>query len=156
MKNADVEKKISKSMIITGIVLVVMFLMVLIDKGYSNIHFSYPYMNNIMLVSSIVLLLGAAVCVVFGFIKNQKFLEFSAWCAGLATLSMLLKINQEAKALVSIAVENAVNKYALIKIALPQGLGFLGAITFVDLVQFGFFVYLVCLWIHTIYVIKKN
>jgi hypothetical protein len=34
MKKVDVEKKISKSLVITGIVLLVMFLMVLMNKGY--------------------------------------------------------------------------------------------------------------------------
>jgi len=152
MKKADVEKKITKSIIITAIVLAVMFCMVLIEKGYKDIHFSYPYMNNIMLVSSIGLLLAAAVCVFLGFKKNQRFFEASAWCAGLATLSMLIKINHEAKVIISVATK-AVNDrtHALIELNWA-----FGTITFYELAELGFFIYLIGLWIHTVYCVNKK
>ena len=157
MKKVDVEKKVSKSMIITGVVLLVMFSMLLIEKGYGNYKISYPYMNITTLVASIVLLIAAAVCVVLGFKKNQKFFEASAWCAGFATLSMLIKINHEAKPLINIATSK-LNEgvYALIKINLPEALSSLGVITFYELAELVFFIYLIVLWIRTIYCINKK
>jgi len=154
MKKVDVEKKISKSMIMTGIVLLVMFCMVLIEKGYVDIHFTLK-MNTIMLVSSIGLLVCAAGLVALGFLKSQKFFEASAWCAGLATLSMLIKIDHEAKQILSMAT-GTVNQYALIKIKLPAIFSFVGTVTLYDVAQTLFFVYLVALWIHTIYCINKK
>ena len=75
MKKADIEKKISKSMIITGIVLVVMFCMVLIENAYNNktgvpavvqIGDSYELVINIVtLVTSIVLFFKCSVYLKF-------------------------------------------------------------------------------------------
>ena len=52
-----------------------------------------------IILISILFLVIAIVFVVLGFRKNQKYFEISAFAAGLATFSMLLKINYEVKAL---------------------------------------------------------
>lgn len=165
MKKVDVEKKISKSLIITGIVLLVMFCMVLIEKAYNNPYASVVrigdqnelVINIVTLVLSIVLLIVAGVSVFLGFKKNQKFFEASAWCAGLATLTMLIKINHEAKVLVRVATSKLnEGAHALLKINLPEAFSFFGVVTFYEIAQFAFFLYLIGLWIHTIYVVNKK
>ena len=46
--------------------------------------------------------------------------------------------------------------YALIKINLPEALSSLGVITFYELAELVFFIYLIVLWIRTIYCINKK
>lgn len=101
MKKRDKEELVSKSVIFTLIILGIMFCTMLVQNGYFKIppttmSLLTPY---IVLTISILSLVIAIVLVVLGFRKNQKYFEASAWAAGLATFTMLLKINYEVKAL---------------------------------------------------------
>jgi len=101
MKKRDKEELVSKSVIFTLIILGIMFCTMLVQNGYFKIppttmSLLTPY---IVLAISILSLVIAIVLVVLGFRKDQKYFEISAWAAGLATFSMLLKINYEVKAL---------------------------------------------------------
>ena len=98
MKKVEVERLVSKAIIITVVVCFVMFGMWLIQQGY----FSYNTvltMPGIMIVLSVGFALGAVAFISLGIVKNSKFYEYATWCAVLAILSMLLKINYEIKAL---------------------------------------------------------
>ena len=85
-------------------VILVMILIALAKKGYG-----YPFgtmsltTGKIVLAVAVLLLISAGVFVYLGFKKNQKFFEFSALSAGLATLAMLIKINFESKDLLHIS-----------------------------------------------------
>lgn len=101
MKKREREELISKSVIFTLIIFGIMFCTMLVQNGYFKIPpTTLSLMTpNIVLGASIVFLIIAVIFVCFGFKKNQKYFEISAWAAGLATFSMLLKINYEVKAL---------------------------------------------------------
>ena len=98
MKKVEVERLVSKAIIMTVIICCIMFGMWLIQQGY----FSYNTvltMPVVMIALSVIFAIGAVVCIGFGVVKSVKFYEYATWLAVLAILSMLLKINYEIKAL---------------------------------------------------------
>lgn len=98
MKKVEVDRLVSKALIITGVVLCIMFGMWLIQQGY----FSYTTvlaMPTVMIVLSGISVVGAIALIVLGTIKNTKFFEGASFLAALAILFMLVKINYEIKAL---------------------------------------------------------
>lgn len=98
MKKVEVERLVSKAIIITVVVCCIMFGMWLIQQGY----FSYNTvltMPGVMIALSIAFAIGAVTFISLGIVKNSKFYEYATWSAVLAILSMLLKINYEIKAL---------------------------------------------------------
>ena len=98
MKKVEVDRLVSKALIITGVVLCIMFGMWLIQQGY----FSYTTvlaMPTVMIVLSGISVVGAVALIVLGTIKNTKFYECASFLAALAILFMLVKINYEIKAL---------------------------------------------------------
>lgn len=101
MKKRDKEELISKSVVFTAVIFLIMFCTMLVQNGYFKIPPTTMSLMTptIVLVTSIVSLIVAVVFVVLGFRKNNKYFEISAWAAGLATFAMLLKINYEVKAL---------------------------------------------------------
>ncbi len=155
MKRVEADKLVSKTLLITLAVILVMILIALAKKGYG-----YPFgtmsltTGKIVLAVAVLLLISAGVFVYLGFKKNQKFFEFSALSAGLATLAMLIKINFESKDLLHIS-NNAVNQYALIHIKLPAFLK-LGTLNFFRLVIIVCVIYIIVLWVRTILKIVKK
>lgn len=101
MKKIQQEELVSKSIIFTAIILVIMFYTKLVQNGAFRIPpTTLSLMTDKIVVGfSIVFLAIAIVFVVLGFRKNQKYFEISAWSAGFATFSMLLEINYFVKAL---------------------------------------------------------
>lgn len=98
MKKVEVERLVSKALIITGVVLCIMFGMWLIQQGY----FSYTTvlaMPTVMIVLSAASAIGAVALIVLGTVKNTKFYKGASFLAALAILFMLVKINYEIKAL---------------------------------------------------------
>lgn len=98
MKKVEVERLVSKAIIITVVVCSVMFGIWLIQQGYFNYNtvLTMPYVTTAV---SVALAIGAVAFIFLGITKNSKFYEFATWSAVLAILSMLLKINYEIKAL---------------------------------------------------------
>lgn len=101
MKKIQQEELISKSIIFTAIILVIMFYAKLVQNGAFKIPPTTlsSLTDKIVVGFSIVSLIIAVFFVVLGFRKNQKYFEISAWTAGFATFSMLLEINYFVKAL---------------------------------------------------------
>lgn len=101
MKKIQQEELVSKSIIFTAIILVVMFYATLVQNGAFKIPpTALSLMTSKIVVGiSILFLLIAVIFVVLGFRKNQKYFEISAWSAAIATFSMLLEINYFVKAL---------------------------------------------------------
>ena len=95
MKKADKEKLISKSITITTVLLLIMFGMYLVNSGYEDPIRMAGKMSGITLVMSCIFFVTAIVFVFIGFIKNQKLFEVGAWFAGLAVITLLLKIHHE-------------------------------------------------------------
>lgn len=95
MKKADKEKLISKMMIITTALLLIMFGMYLVNRGYEDPYKMAGIMSTVTLVMSCIFFVTAIVLVFIGFVKNQKLFEVAAWFAGLAVLTLLLKIHHE-------------------------------------------------------------
>lgn len=98
MKKVEVERLVSKALIITGVVLCIMFGMWLIQQGY----FSYTTvlaMPTVIIVLSAISAIGAVALIVLGTIRNTKFYKGASFFAALAILFMLVKINYEIKAL---------------------------------------------------------
>ena len=94
MKKVDIDKLVSKAMIVTAAILGIMFGAWLIQEGY----FSYTTvlaMRWVTIVISVVALLIAIAFVVLGIKKNSKFFEPASWSAGVAIFTTLLKINYE-------------------------------------------------------------
>lgn len=101
MKKVEVEKLVSKALIITGVVLCIMFGMWLIQQGYFG-YFDYTLaakMPTVMIVLSVLFALGAVAFIVLGTVKNAKFYKGASFLAAIAILLMLVKINYEIKAL---------------------------------------------------------
>ena len=98
MKKVEVEKLVSKAIIMTVIICCVMFGMWLIQQGYFNYN-TVLTMPIIMIGLSVIFAIGAITCIVFGVTKSAKFYEYATWLAVLAIFSMLFKINYEIKAL---------------------------------------------------------
>ena len=94
MKKVDIDRLVSKAMIVTTVILGIMFGAWLIQEGY----FSYTTtlaMPWVTIVISVISLLLAIAFVVLGIKKNQKFFEPASWSAGVAIFTTLLKINYE-------------------------------------------------------------
>ena len=94
MKKVDIDKLVSKAMIITTAILVIMFGAWLIQDGY----FSYSTalaMPTVTIVISVIALLAAIAFVILGIKKSAKFFEVATWSAGVAVFTTLLKINYE-------------------------------------------------------------
>lgn len=101
MKKVEVERLVSKALIITGVVLCVMFGMWLIQQSYFG-YFDYTLaakMPTVMIVLSALFAIGAIALIVLGTAKNTKFYKGASLLAALAILLMLVKINYEIKAL---------------------------------------------------------
>ena len=102
MKKIQQEELVSKSIIFTAIILVIMICTRLTER-VCNEMIPPPairtYMPHILIGFSIAFLILAIVFVVLGFRKNQKYFEISTWTAGLATFSMLLNIHYFVKGL---------------------------------------------------------
>jgi len=94
MKKVDIDRLVSKAMIVTAAILGIMFGAWLIQEGY----FSYTTalaMPVVTIVISVVALALAIMFVVFGIKKDQKFFEPASWSAGVAIFTTLLKVNYE-------------------------------------------------------------
>ena len=142
MKKREQEELISKSVIFTIIFLAIMFFTMLVQKGYFKINFSYFVMPKLTLGISIGFLVTSIVFVVLGFRKKQKFFEVSAWTAGLATFTMLLKINYEIKALefklpsnFFVLPNTTIKFYAVSMLVLTLAIGVLWIRTIVKLIK---------------------
>lgn len=94
MKKVDIDKLVSKAMIVTAAILGIMFGAWLIQEGYFNYN-TVLAMRWITIVVSVIALLIAIAFVVLGIKKNQKFFEPASWSAGIAIFTTLLKINYE-------------------------------------------------------------
>jgi hypothetical protein len=92
MKKRDKEELVSKSVIFTVIILVIMFCTSLINKGASTPDVCLV-VRSMTTILSVAFLLVAIVFLIAGFKKNEKFFCVSAWAAGLATFSMLMRIS---------------------------------------------------------------
>lgn len=92
MKKRDKEELVSKSVIFTLIILVIMFCTMLINQGAQTPDVCLV-VRSMTTVLSIVFLAVAVVFLVIGFKKSEKFFGVSAWLAGLATFSMLMRIS---------------------------------------------------------------
>lgn len=94
MKNVDIERLVSKAMIVTAAILGIMFGAWLIQEGYFNYN-TVLAMRWITIVISVIALLIAIAFVVRGVLENQKYFEPASWSAGIAIFTTLLKINYE-------------------------------------------------------------
>jgi len=94
MKKVDIDKLVSKAMIVTAAILGIMFGAWLIQEGYFNYN-TVLAMRWVTIAVSVIALLIAIAFVVLGIKKNQKFFEPASWSAGIAIFTTLLKINYE-------------------------------------------------------------
>ena len=92
MKKRDIEELISKSVVFTLIIFVIMFCTMLIDRGAKTPDVCLV-VRPLTTILSIVFLAIALAFLVVGFRKNEKYFSVSAWAAGLATFSMLMRIS---------------------------------------------------------------
>ena len=112
MKKVEVERLVSKAIIITVIICCIMFGMWLIQQGYFSVS-TVLTMPAIMIGLSVLFAIGAIGFVCLGVVKSEKFFEYATWFAVLAILSMLLKINYEIKALEFIINGNMIKFFPL-------------------------------------------
>ena len=94
MKKVDIDKLVSKAMIVTTVILGIMFGAWLIQEGYFNYH-TNKMMHAMTIIISVVALIIAVVFVVLGIKREQKFFQPASWSAGIALFTMLLKVNYE-------------------------------------------------------------
>lgn len=104
MKKVEVERLVSKAIIITVIICCIMFGMWLIQQGYESTNiigdtYVVLAMRPVTTVLSVALAIISMVFIGFGVKKSVKFLSYAPWFAGLAILSLLLKINYEVRGL---------------------------------------------------------
>lgn len=94
MKKVDIDKLVSKAMIVATAILGIMLGAWLIQEGYFNYNTTLA-MHWITIVISVIALVIAIAFVVLGIKKDQKFFEPASWSAGIAIFTTLLKINYE-------------------------------------------------------------
>ena len=135
MKKVEVERLVSKAIIITVIICCVMFGMWLIQQGY----FSYETalaMRPITIAVSVVFAISAVVFIALGVRNNSsKFYIIASGSAALAILSMLLKINYEIKALEFVISGINIKFFPLVLMALLMAIVIYWAVTIVKIVR---------------------
>ena len=98
MKKVEVEKLVSKSIIITAILLCLILGTTFIENGYSDaLRFGTASVSTI--VVSVLFAVVAVAMVGLGIFKNSKYYIFASLSAAIAIFVMLLKINYEIKGL---------------------------------------------------------
>lgn len=113
MKKVEVEKLVSKAIIITALILCTMFGTWLIQQGYFN-YTTALTMPNLMIGLSMTFALGAVAFIVFGILKSNKFYKYASYSGILAILFMLLKINYEIKALEFVVAGTMIKFFPLV------------------------------------------
>ena len=98
MKKVEVEKLVSKSIIITVILLCLIFGTTYIQNGYFNA-LTFATTSKLTVGVSILFAIVAVAMVVLGIVKNSKYYVFASISAVVAIFVMLLKINYEIKGL---------------------------------------------------------
>lgn len=99
MKRVETDKLISKMMIVTTALLVVMLGLWLVNTGYQTLNFAYYTMPGVMIFFNVLFIVATVLFVILGLKKGSKYFEASVWFGALAVLTMLLKINYEIKSL---------------------------------------------------------
>ena len=94
MKKVEVEKLVSKSIIITVILLCLIFGTTYIQNGYFNA-LTFATTSKLTVGVSILFAIVAVAMVVLGIVKNSKYYVFASISAVVAIFVMLLKINYE-------------------------------------------------------------
>lgn len=98
MKKVEVEKLVSKSIIITVILLCLIFGTTYIQNGYFNA-LTFTTTSKLTVGVSILFAIVAVAMVVLGIVKNSKYYVYASISAVVAIFVMLLKINYEIKGL---------------------------------------------------------
>ena len=98
MKKVEVEKLVSKSIIITAILLCLILGTACIQNGYFNA-LTFVTTSKATVVVSIIFAIVAVAMVMLGVFKNSKYYLYATISAVVAIFVMLLKINYEIKGL---------------------------------------------------------
>jgi len=98
MKKVEVEKLVSKSIIITAILLCLILGTTYIENGYSDA-LRLGATSTLTVVVSVLFAIVAVAMVGLGIFKNSKYYIFASLSAVIAIFVMLLKINYEIKGL---------------------------------------------------------
>ena len=98
MKKVEVEKLVSKSIIITAILLCLILGTTYIQNGYFNA-LTFATTSKLTVIVSILFAVIAVAMVVLGVLKNSKYYVYASISAIIAIFVMLLKINYEIKGL---------------------------------------------------------
>lgn len=98
MKKVEVEKLVSKSIIITVVLLCLIFGTTYIQNGYFNA-LTFSTMSKLTVVVSVIFAVLAVAMVIAGVVKNSKYYLYASSSAVIAIFVMLLKINYEIKGL---------------------------------------------------------
>lgn len=98
MKKVEVEKLVSKSIIITVVLLCLIFGTTYIQNGYFNA-LTFSTMSKLTVAVSVIFAVVAVAMVIFGVTKSSKYYFYASSSAVIAIFVMLLKINYEIKGL---------------------------------------------------------
>ena len=98
MKKVEVEKLVSKSIIITAILLCLILGTTFIQNGYFNA-LTYLTTKTMTVVVSVIFAVIAVGMVILGILKNSKYYTYATLAAVVAIFVMVLKINYEIKSL---------------------------------------------------------
>lgn len=115
MKKVEVEKLVSKSIIITAILLVLVLGTIAIKNGYTNF-LTFTTTKTATIVTSVIFAVIAVGMVFLGIFKNSKYYIFATGAAVVAIFVMLLKINYEIKGL-QFTIGTATIKFHIVSIA---------------------------------------
>jgi len=115
MKKVEVEKLVSKSIIITAILLCLILGTTYIQNGYFNA-LEHSATKTTTVVASIVFAVIAVAMVMLGIFKSSKYYLYASISAAIAIFVMVLKINYEIKPL-EFAVGTRTVKFYLMSMA---------------------------------------
>jgi len=116
MKKVEVEKLVSKSIIITAILLCLILGTTFIQTGYFNA-LTFATTSKATVAVSIIFAAVAVLMVGLGIFKNSKYYVYATGAAVVAIFVMLLKINYEIKAL-QFNIGTATVKFYMMAIAI--------------------------------------
>lgn len=112
MKKVEVEKLVSKSIIITAVFLCLILGTTYIQNGYFN-HLAYATTSVMTFVVSVLFAAVAIFMVVLGIFKNSKYYFYASISAVIAIFVMLLKVNYEIKGLQFTVADRTIKFYVI-------------------------------------------